>query len=338
MTEPYEPPCTLTPALVARVGVVAELVGERAALVSARELRLRRTHRVQTVQGSLAIEGNTLTEEQITALLQGKRVVGPPREVREAQNALEAYERMGEWEPQSLDDLLTAHGVLMAGLADDAGKLRRGGVGVVSGERVIHMAPPAKQVRRAMNRLLSWLGRTEAHPLIASSLFHYELEFIHPFSDGNGRMGRLWQTLILSEWNPLFIDVPVESQVRERQADYYQAINESNQKGDGQPFLTFMLEAIHDALIRDRPTDQVAGQVTDQVAELLRVLGQRELKSAELMAELGLSHRGHFRGRYLNAALDEALIERTQPDSPRSPTQKYRLTARGRRWLEDASQ
>jgi Fic family protein len=325
----YEPPCTLDAELVGRVAAIAELVGRRSAFAGGQELRLRRGHRVQTVQGSLAIEGNTLTEEQITALLEGKRVIGPPREIREARNAIEAYERLDEWDPTSLSDLLDAHGILMAGLADDAGALRTRGVGVVSGERVIHMAPPARRVHDAVSQLLEWLARTEAHALLASSLVHYELEFIHPFSDGNGRIGRLWQTLILSRWNPLFVDLPVESEVRERQADYYTALNESNERGDARPFVALMLEVIESAL----ETDQVADQVSDQVADLLRALAEGPSGTADLLAILGLAHRPNFRARYLDPALDAGLVERTQPDAPRSPSQKYRLTTKGRRCL-----
>ncbi|MBO6935951.1 MAG: Fic family protein [Deltaproteobacteria bacterium] len=329
MTADYEPPCTLTAALVTQVARIAERAGARAVLASTRDLRLRRSQRVRTVQSSLAIEGNTLDEEQITAILEGKRVVGPPREILEAKNALDAYERMEDWDPSSIDDLLRAHGVLMAGLVADAGAFRSKGVGVVSGERVIHMAPPAIRVHDAVSDLVSWLAETEAHPLLASSLFHYELEFIHPFSDGNGRMGRLWQTLILTRWNPLFTDVPVESQVRERQPQYYAALNASNERGDAEPFVSFMLSAIEDAL----DTDQVRDQVTDQVAALLEALQRGPAGTLELLDHLGLSHRPNFRANYLRPALDGGWIERTQPDAPRSPTQKYRLTPRGKRWL-----
>jgi Fic family protein len=334
MTQAYEPPCTLTSAMVTEIARIAEVVGEQAALFGAQALRLRRVHRVRTIHGSLAIEGNTLSEAQITGILEGKRVVGPEREVREARNAIEVYERLEHWQPGSLDDLLAAHAVLMAGLAADAGKLRSGGVGVVSGKRVVHMAPPAKRVPELMRQLFGWMARTEVHPLIVGSLFHYELEFIHPFSDGNGRMGRLWQTLILSRWSSLFVDLPVESLIHARQSDYYEALAESNRLGDAGPFVALMLEVVSQAL----HTDQVTDQVTDQAAALLRAIGEGERTATDLLSLLGLSHRPTFRENYLDPALAVGLIERTQPDTPRSPTQKYRLTTRGRRWLAKEGQ
>ncbi|MDP2992315.1 MAG: Fic family protein [Deltaproteobacteria bacterium] len=178
---------------------ISETVGRLSALTdAAKALRLRRINRIRTIRGSLAIEGNTLSEEQITAILDGKLVIAPPREIQEARNAITAYDRFEQWRPEVDAELLEAHRILMAGLIDEAGAYRRGGVGVMAGGQVIHMAPPADRVPALMHDLLQWLGASDQHPLIASSVFHYEFEFIHPFADGNGRMGRLWQTLILT--------------------------------------------------------------------------------------------------------------------------------------------
>ncbi len=255
----YQPPLTLTPAMVSLVAEIAEAVG-RLSLVAEDTLRLRRINRIRTIQGSLAIEGNTLSEEQITAVLEGKPVLAPPREIQEARNALAAYEQMTHWQPEREADLLQAHKVLTQGLLEDAGRYRGGGVGVMQGEHVIHMAPPANRVPGLMHDLLAWLGACEAHPLIAGAVFHYEFEFIHPFADGNGRMGRLWQTLILSRWQPVLADLPVESMVHAHQQAYYRAIEQSTAKTDCAPFVHFMLERILEACRANTP--QVTREVT----------------------------------------------------------------------------
>ncbi|NLM70496.1 MAG: Fic family protein [Synergistaceae bacterium] len=327
----YQPPCTITTEILNRVAAICEATGRMEALAeNERSLRLRRINRVMTVRGSLAIEGNTLGTEVVTAILEGKRVVAPPREVREVKNALAAYDRLHTWRPASEKDLLEAHRIMMDGLVEEAGLYRSGGVGVMAGQRVIHMAPPAGRVPQLMDDLLDWMAVTDVHPLIASSVFHYEFEFIHPFSDGNGRMGRLWQSLILSRWNPLFTDIPVESLVFEHQAEYYDVIEESTRRTDSAPFIDFMLRMILDALTC---TPQVALQVTPQVGELLVAL-EGEMSREELQAALRLSDRKSFRERYLRPALAEGLIEMTIPDKPSSRLQKYRLTDKGRRWLE----
>jgi Fic family protein len=181
-----------------------------------------------------------------------------------------------------------------------------------------------------MSDLIGWLAATDAHPLIAGSVFHYEFEFIHPFADGNGRMGRLWQSLILARWNPLFADIPVESLIFEHQAEYYQALQESTRQTDSAPFIAFMLRMILDTVTTSSP--QVGPQVTPQVSELLAVF-QGEMSREALQAALGLSDRKSFRERYLKPALADGLIEMTFPDKPNSSLQQYRLTDKGRRWL-----
>ncbi len=327
----YQPPYTITAEILNRVAAISEAIGRLTVLTDqARALRLRRINRIRTIHGSLAIEGNTLSEAQIAAILEGKRVIAPPREVQEVKNALAAYDRFDTWKPEEEKDLLEAHRMLMTGLIDEAGLYRHGGVGVMAGQQVIHMAPPADRVPQLMGDLFSWLAATDAHPLIASSVFHYEFEFIHPFADGNGRMGRLWQSLILARWNPLFADIPVESLIFEHQAEYYQAIQESTQQTDSAPFIAFMLRMILDTVNTSAP--QVSHQVTPQVGELLAAI-QGEMSREALQSVLDLSDRKSFRERYLKPALADSLIEMTIPDKPNSRLQKYRLTDKGRQWL-----
>jgi hypothetical protein len=191
------------------------------------------------------------------------------------------------------------------------------------------MAPPADRVPQQMDDLLEWLKHTDEHPLVDSCVFHYELEFIHPFADGNGRMGRLWQTLILRTWKSLLAYLPVETVVRQRQDDYYRMPAEADKRADAAPFVEFMLQALHNAIQQTIATDQVSGQV----ARIIKALTADELGSAALMKVLDLTHKPTFRKNYLDPAIEGGWIERTQPDSPRSPTQRYRLTAEGRRWI-----
>jgi len=326
----YQPPFAITPTILRLVAESAEAIGRLSAQKDMESgLRLRRINRIRTIQGSLAIEGNTLSEAQITAILDGKRVMAPPREIQEVHNAMAAYDALADWQPQREQDLLAAHKLLMNGLLVDAGSYRPGGVGVMLGETVIHMAPPAGRVRSLMGKLLEWLRHTEQHPLIASCVFHYEFEFIHPFADGNGRMGRLWQTLILSRWNPLMATIPVESLVHAHQADYYQALRDSTAATDSAPFIEFMLRMIL-ACVQANATPQVAPQVSPQVEALLKVL-VKAMTRQELQTALGLTDPKSFRQRYLAPALLDGLIEMTLPDKPNSRLQKYQLTDKARR-------
>ncbi|CAG0936819.1 Protein adenylyltransferase SoFic [Thermoflexales bacterium] len=215
----------------------------------------------------------------------------------------------------------------MKGLINEAGNYRRSGVGVMAGGQVIHMAPPADRVPALMDDLFRWLATSEAHPLITSSVFHYEFEFIHPFADGNGRMGRLWQTLILTRWNPIFVEIPVESLVHEHQAEYYEALQKSTAQTDSAPFIEFMLRMILDAV--QSATPQVAPQVTPQVERLLKTMNG-EMTREEIQSALGLRDRKSFMERYLKPALAVGVIEMTIPDKPNSRLQKYRLTGQGR--------
>lgn len=292
---------------------------------------LRRENRIRTIHSSLAIEHNSLSLDQVTAILNGKRVLGNPNEIKEVQNAYEAYEMMLRLNPNSVEDLLTAHKLMMQGLVPENGKFRSGGVGVFDGDRLVHMAPPAHLVPKLIQDLFDWYQNSEMHPLIKSAVFHYEFEFIHPFQDGNGRMGRMWHSLLLGQWKELFFWLPVEELIQSKQAEYYDALGKSDKAADSAIFVELMLEIIRDTLkdttVVGRSTDQDSDQATDQdspINRLLAVLGNEELSAAEIMKRLELSHRPTFRKNYLTPALDKKLIERTIPDKPNSKNQKYR--------------
>lgn len=333
----YKPPLTLTPHLLGLVADISEQVGLLTAQRDgALTPQLRRGNRIRTIQASLAIENNTLSVEQVTAVLDGKRVLGLPREIQEVRNAFATYDAMPGWRPNSQMDLLAAHGLLMQGLIDDAGRYRQGGVGIYREGRLLHMAPPASRVSALVQDLVNWLGECKWHPLIASCVFHYEFEFIHPFADGNGRMGRLWQTLILSQWRPVLAYLPVETVICAQQEAYYAALAASDQAAEATPFVEFMLEALRQALVEAGESDQVSVQVSDQVARLLQALPPGvALKSSDLMQRLGLSHRPTFTKNYLKPALHAGLIEMTDPRSPRSPVQQYRRVLPGKAERDD---
>ena len=245
----YQPPFQLTHTMMRHVARIGELIGAwKAANQNQLVPELRRGNRIKTIQASLAVEQNTLTLEQVTAVIEGKTVLGLPKEIQEVRNAFAAYEALEQWHPHHIDDLLAAHALLLHGLIDDAGHWRSKGAGIYRGEQLVHMAPPASQIPRLMADLFDWLANTDAHPLIASAAFHYEFEFIHPFGDGNGRIGRLWQTLILSHWQPMLAFLPVETVIKHRQQTYYQLLTESDQKSDCSAFIEFLLQAIEDSL------------------------------------------------------------------------------------------
>lgn len=336
MSDRYTPQYRFTPWILRCVEQIGEALGNlHAHFDSAMVPVLRRGNRIKTVQASLEIEGNTLNLEQVTAVLAGKRVLGQPREIQEVRNAFAAYEQLTNWSAHSRSDLLAAHGLLMTGLADEVGRFRSGNVGVHRGREVVHVAPPAARVPVLIDDLLTWLEKTDEHPLVASCVFHWVFEFIHPFQDGNGRLGRLWQTLILSQWRTVFAMLPIESIIRDRQQDYYAALIQSDHAADATAFIEFMLSAILQAIEESTfGSDQVSVHQSDQVMRLLRALQRSQRSASDLMAELGLSHRPTFRKNYLHPALAAQLIEMIHPDTPRARNQKYRLTECGKQLLK----
>lgn len=330
---PDSPPHTITPAILSLVAEIAGDVGRLAVLHAPGKVpMLRRENRIRSIHASLAIENNTLSLDQVTAVLAGKRVLGPPSEIQEVKNAFQAYESLSAWDPSSVKDLLAAHRKMLEGLVPDAGRFRSSAVGIAQGKHIVHLAPPAHLVPSLVKNLLGWLKRTDVHPLVSSCVFHYELEFIHPFADGNGRIGRLWQTLILSRWNPLFAFLPVETVIRDQQQQYYKVLATCDKAGNSTAFIEFLLRVLLTALREVSENDQVSDQVTDQVAALIPLLKKLgPLSAADAMKRLKLSHRPTFRNNYLHPAIAAGLIEPTIPDKPNSRLQKYRLTGKGRR-------
>ena len=329
----YKPPFHMTDKMTSLIAEISEQVGRITVLQEGTiSPHLRRENRIRTIHSSLAIEHNSLSLEQVTAILDGKRVLGNPNEIKEVQNAYEAYELMLRLNPASVDDLLKAHKLMMNGLVSENGRFRSGGVGVFDGEVLIHMAPPAEFVPEHIQNLFAWYQKSELHPLIKSAIFHYEFEFIHPFADGNGRMGRMWHSLLLGKWKEMFFWLPIEELIQSRQKEYYDALGAADKQADSAGFVELILEIIRDSLteitVVGRSTDQDSDQVTDQdktpIERILSALGDETLSATDLMERLGLSHKPTFRKNYLNPALEQKLIERTIPNKPNSKNQKYR--------------
>ena len=293
----YKPPFTISPKAINLIASISSQLERYAIKMEQSDsLRLRRANRIKTIHSSLAIEGNTLSEGEVQAVLEGKTVIAPLREIQEVRNAIKTYELYPKLDPFSLQDLLLAHGTMMAGLVDEAGVFRKGGVGVFDGDKPVHIAPQADRVRDLMNDLFVWLENADDHLLIRSCVFHYEFEFIHPFADGNGRIGRLWQSLILGRLNPIFEHLPVENMVYSNQQAYYNAINKSSYLADSGPFIDFMLEEILNALIdhqgksnTDIADEKGLNRQQERVLGYLRA--DRHMTAAKIAKDLGMSAR-----------------------------------------------
>ncbi len=321
----YTPPYTMTETITNLIVEIGEKVGSITAWQHMNtNPQLRRDSRIRTIHASLAIENNSLSLDQVTDIIDGKRILGAPGEICEVKNAYEAYERMLSFNPYSVDDLLKAHGILMADLVKEAGRFRSGGVGVFKGGQIVHMASPADMVPQHIANLVHWTETAKAHPLIKGCVFHYEFEFIHPFADGNGRMGRLWNTLLLYQWKPIFAWIPVETVIREKQDVYYDALSEADRIANATPFVEFLLQAILDTLIEIERNQIPTRKISPHIQLFLDKLGNDELSAGEIMERMGLKNRPAFRKTYLQPALTSQLIEMTLPDKPNSKNQKYR--------------
>lgn len=241
----YTPPFNITPRILDLVSLISEIIGKLEVLApTAITPTLRKANKIKTITGTLAIEGNTLGIEKVTAILEGKRVMGSMREIAEVNGAIKVYDKLSTFDYKKLNDLLLSHKMLMEEILTNAGSFRNSNVGVGGEDGVVHVAPPHGHVSSLMQELFDWLSTSDIHPLIKSSVFHYEFEFIHPFVDGNGRIGRLWQSIILYEWKSIFSAIPIESVIKETQQEYYNALEASGTMGESTPFIEFMLEAI----------------------------------------------------------------------------------------------
>lgn len=291
-TQGYVPSFTINDEITTLVIEIGEAVGHLTAIADKLPApQLRKQNRIKTIQSSLAIESNSLSLEQVTAIVEGKRVLGPPNEIQEVKNAIDAYKLLLELDPFNEKDLLRAHRLMLADLVKENGRYRSGGVGVFSESGLVHLAPPAWRVPTLMSELFHWIKTTKTHPLVSSCVFHYEFEFIHPFADGNGRMGRMWQTLLLMRWNPIFAWLPVETIVKERQQEYYDAIARSDKRGEGTDFIVFMLRCLRSALSELKESDQKSNLKSDQ--KIIQAMMQDSSVSIrELQDIVGLSESG----------------------------------------------
>lgn len=321
----YKPPFHITGKITLMVAEISEIIGQITIPINP---NLRRKNRIRTIHSSLAIENNSLSLAQVTAIIDGKRILGNPNEIKEVQNAYQAYELMLQLDTFSVNDLLKVHKLMMNALIPESGQLRSGGVGIFNGRTLVHMAPPSELVPMQINDILQWYQASELHPLIKNSIFHYEFEFIHPFADDNGRIGRMWRSLLLGKWKDIFYWLPIEEQIQAHQKEYYDALNIADTQADCACFVELMLGIIYDSLnktsVADYSTNQDSDQDTDSIKRLLSAIGNETLSAAQIMERLGLSHRPTFRKNYLNPALEQKLIQRTIPDKPNSKNPKYR--------------
>lgn len=317
----YRPPYTLTSGMVEKSEEIARLIGiiEGYRLLTG-NLRLRRQNKIKTIVSSLAIEGNTLSEEQVSAVLEGKRVLGLPREIQEVKNALNVYDIVEELVATNEDDLLRSHGLLMAGLITSAGKYRQNGVGVSDGSKVIHIAPPYNMVPRLMGDIFDYLTNYRESAIIKSCVFHYEFEFIHPFDDGNGRMGRLWQTIILMEKYPVLQFVPFETIIHQRQQGYYRALADSQSLGNSDPFIHFMLDALITALQFESDRINVRQDFESRILAFREHIGGRPFSRKDYQL-LHKSLSTATASRELKRAVEENILVR----SGEKRTTRYRF-------------
>lgn len=286
-------PFRITSGILSSVASITEAVGRFSSVEKiSSNLMLRKDNRIKSIYSSLAIEQNSLTLDQVTALLEGKRVIGPPKDIKEVQNAYEIYERLDLLDPFSAEDLLSAHYTMTKDLVQESGMFRTGNVGIVDKDgNVLHFGTLPSQVPFMVADLMEWTKNSDLPMLIKSCVFHYEFEVIHPFADGNGRVGRLWHTLLLSKWNKLFAWLPVESIIHDRQEDYYRAFNRSNAEGESTVFIEFMLSAIEDALNEAMGDEQNSSTIFDYRWHRIRsfLLSHANIKNADVRVLFSVS-------------------------------------------------
>ncbi len=325
--ERYEPPFTITNKILNQVSSISEKVG-RIGVYKDFDSKpfLRRNNRIKSVHSSLKIEANSLSESMVRAVLEGRYVVGPEKEILEVENAFAAYKELTSIDPFELTELKRVHGIMTKGLISESGEFRKGGEGIFKGDRCIFIAPPAEMVPTLMQQLFDWMkaNKDSIHPLIMSCVFHYEFVFVHPFSDGNGRMVRLWQNVLLSKWQPLFQYMPIESQIERFQDGYYDAISQCNASGNSTFFVEFMLSLIDTTLQIAIDQHKADSGLTPQLDELLTVMEyDTPYTATALLSKLGLKSKEALRRNYIGPAIEDGYIQMTIEDKPTSRNQRY---------------
>lgn len=324
----YIPPYTITDSMLDYVSTISEKVGK---ITSHKTLEarphLRRNNRIRSIHSSLRIEANSLSLGEVRDVINGHLVLGNQKEIQEVKNAYAAYEKIETIDPTNIKDLREIHAIMTYRTVEDAGSFRRGNEGVFSGDTCIFVCPPPDMVDLLIHNLLAWMKKNskKVHPLIISAVFHYEFVFIHPFSDGNGRMARLWHTLLLYKWRNIFEYIPLESQIERFQTEYYEAIAKSHVNGNSDVFIEFMLKMINQVL------DEVLFQInksnaetTEYVKKLLNCMEYDvPYTSNDIMKHLGLKSKETLRKNYLNPAMESGLVRMTIPDKPKSKNQRY---------------
>lgn len=326
--ENYNPPFTITNEMLSHISSISEKIGR---IVPTRNLdnkpHLRRNNKIRSIHSTLKIEANSFSLSQVRDVINGKIILGSQKEIQEVKNAYEAYEDISNIDPYSIEELLKYHGIMTKYLEEESGKFRKGGEGVFDKDVCIFIAPPAQFVSELINDLFSWINKEKQniHPLLLSAIFHYEFVFIHPFTDDNGRMARLWHTVLLSKWKPIFEFIPLESQIEKFQNEYYDAIAKSHANGNSNAFIEFILKMIDEIL------DEISIQIEEDfnhtslfVRELLNVMEYDIGYTAnEILTKLNLKSKETLRKNYINPAIELGLIEMSIPDKPNSRNQKY---------------
>ena len=306
-----KPPYQVNTKILQLISSISEKIGEiNAAYLYKPPTELRKKNRIKTIQSSLEIEGNSLSLDQVTAILDNKKVIAPKKDILEVKNAIKAYENIDNYNTTSLTSFCKAHGILMNGLIENAGKLRSKSVGIIKGSIVTHIAPPGDLVKSHVKELFDYLKNDKDLLVIKSCVFHYEIEFIHPFIDGNGRMGRLWQTVILKQYSPVFKFLPIESLIKNRQNEYYKILGESDNKGDSTGFIEFMLQIINESL-EDLLTNQKVNLTSqDRIDIFKEKIGNSKFNRQDYMR--------HFKdistataSRDLKLAVDSGLLNKS---------------------------
>jgi len=306
-----KPPYELTSRILNLISSISEKIGEvKSARLSKPPTDLRKRNRIKSIQSSLEIEGNTLTVEQITDLIDNKRVLAPKKDIVEVKNAIQVYSALDTFNVYDLDSLCKAHNILMNGLIDNPGQLRRTSVGIVKGDDIAHIAPPGDLVYPLLNDLFRYLRDDEDLLLIKSCVFHYEFEFIHPFIDGNGRMGRLWQTMILKDYSPVFEYLPIESLIKERQLEYYNTLGKSDQQGSSTSFIEFMLEIINVALEDLFKTQNITITNRDRIDMFKNIVGTKLFTRQDYLRH-NKEISSATASRDLKEAVDKSILEKT---------------------------